>query len=185
LSVTHQTLAGCIDQLVRQDSEGGKRAQAAAAALFDAVFGPNLIDCGRINDPSRQHPGDVCIRDRNDLSLWEKAIEVRDKVVEPHDVMTFLNKCLSMGVREAAVLMASSRQQELDYHALATWAADRGMGLTLFYGWQNLTEQILFWSQEPAPEVTALVVEAVEQRLIALEASSSAFAAWHALTRNA
>lgn len=182
LSVNPDNLAFCIDELVKADSEGGKRAQAAAAALFDSVYGPVRVECGRINDPSRRHPGDVCVKN-NEIGGWEKAIEVRDKLVEEHDVRTFLNKCLSMGVRQAGMLMAARNQNELDYSSLNQFALQRGMGLQLFYGWGDLTAQVLFWSSEPAPEVVALVVEGLDQRLIELEVSSEGFALWGALTR--
>lgn len=182
LTVTPNNLADRIDELVKKSSEGGKRAQAAAAALFDSVYGPLRIECGRINDPSRRHPGDVCVK-RNDASGWEKAIEVRDKLVGEHDVRTFINKCLSMGVRQAVMLMASRIQPELDYSSLSQWALERGVGLQLFYGWRELSAQVLFWSPEPAPEAVALVVEALDQRLMELEVSSEGFALWDALTR--
>ena len=44
-------------QFTDEDSEGGKRGQALAAAAFDLVF--DDVRMGRINDPSRRFPGDV------------------------------------------------------------------------------------------------------------------------------
>lgn len=183
LTVTPFTLGRCIHALVSEDSENGKRAQAVVAGLFDAVYGPTRVECGRVNDPSRHHPGDVCVRGAADAERWEKAVEVRDKLVNPHDVRVFLAKCLSMGVREAAVVMAAQGQQSMDHAPLMAWALTRGLGLTLFYGWSELTEQVLFWSPEPSPEVVALVVESVEQRLMALEVSAAAYAEWGRLVR--
>jgi hypothetical protein len=109
------------------------------------------------------YPGDVCVRSQEDSSNWEKAFEVRDKPVTETDVRIFGKKCVDMGVREAAVLMASDAQQRLDVANLGKWAQDFGLGLTLFHGWPGFIEQALFWSEQGrlgasgASAVTALV----------------------------
>lgn len=79
--VTPQGLEKAISSLVGANSEGGKRAQAVVAGLLDVVTGPDRVESGRVNDPSRHYPGDVAVRDANDHAKWEKAIEVRDKPV--------------------------------------------------------------------------------------------------------
>lgn len=63
-------LVGAICALVGDESEHGRRAQAVVAGLMDAFAGSDRVDSGRINDPSRNHPGDVYVRDVNDLSAW-------------------------------------------------------------------------------------------------------------------
>ena len=179
--VTPEALASAIAKLVAADSEGGKRAQAAVAGLFDVVAGPERVDSGRINDPSRHYPGDVCVRTAEDPSKWEKALEVRDKPVAVSDVHVFARKCAEMGVRDAAVVMVSSRQPELDTAALAAWASQYGIGLTLFAGWSPLVDQALFWSPLPKPVAAARAVGFIDDRLKAVEASGAAVALWHSL----
>lgn len=183
LSVTPESLVHCIAALVGEDSEGGRRAQAVVAGLFDVFAGDDRVESGRINDPSRKYPGDVCIGSFDDG--WEKAVEVRDKSVSLSDVHIFGKKCVDMGVREAAVVMASSKQQPLDGEALATWAAGYGIGLTLFYGWSTFVDQALFWARSSKPEAAIAAVERIEARLIAVEASPAAVASWQAMTRAA
>ena len=98
-------LPAAIRALVRENSENGKRAQAVVAGLLDAFAGPDRVESGRINDPSRHHPGDVCVRSAEDRSRWEKAFEVRDKVVSVSDVRLFTRKCLTMGVLVGCICM--------------------------------------------------------------------------------
>jgi hypothetical protein len=113
----------------------------------------------------------------------EKAVEVRDKLVSESDVHIFVRKCASMGVRDAAVVMASPSQKPLDGDALASWASDFGVGLTLFYGWRTLVEQSLFWASAPKPDAARVAVERIVARLIGVEASPEAVALWQRLVR--
>lgn len=181
-ALTPAELLTAIEALVGENAEGGRRAQAVAAGLFDAVFGPERVESGRINDPSRKYPGDVCVRSATDAEGWEKAVEVRDKPVSLSDVYVFGAKCLAMNVRDAAVLMASGQQNVLDDDAIDAWAEARGLGLTLFYGWDDLVEQALYWSPAAKPDAARATAGFIHERLITVEASPEAVASWATLT---
>ncbi len=182
VKVTPDSLAACIARLVAEDSEGGARAQAVVAGMFDVFAGVERVESGRINDPSRKYPGDVCVR-LAEGNGWEKSVEVRDKPVRMADVHIFGKKCANMGVREAAIVMASPSQERLDDRSLAQWAGDFGLGLTLFYGWATFVDQALFWAPIPKPLAAAQAVTTIEARLVAVEASPEAVATWQELTR--
>jgi hypothetical protein len=181
VSISWTGLGSAITALVAENSEGGKRAQAAVAGMLDLVAGPDRVESGRINDPSRHYPGDVAVRGVG--GEWEKAIEVRDKYVRESDVYLFGQSCLNRGVREAAVVLAHASQNQLDDTAVTTWAAQFGLGLTLFYGWECFVDQALFWSATPKAEGVTEAVHFIESRLIAVEASPAAIQTWQALTR--
>ena len=185
LAVTTENLASFIDLLVRDNSEGGARAQAAAAGLLDVFAGDGRVVSGRINDPSRHYPGDVCVlADTEDgINTWEKAIEVRDKPVSASDVRIFCATCAHKGAREAAVLMVAPGQPQLDDNALRDGANAKGIGLTLFHGWDSFTSQVLFWASSPKVLGVAEAVERIEARLIEVEASPESVQKWHSLTR--
>jgi hypothetical protein len=170
-----------VRAFVAENSEGGRRAQAVAAGLFDVFAGPARVESGRINDPSRKYPGDVCIRVAADSEQWEKAVEVRDKPVRAADVQIFGAKCIEMGVREGAVLMAADAQPALDEEALIAWAAERGLSLTLFHGWDSFIDQLLFWSELPKPVAASAAIEHVRARLVTVEASPAAVELWQTL----
>jgi hypothetical protein len=167
-----------VIQFTREYSEGGRRAQAIVAGLLDVFAGTERVESGRINDPSRHYPGDVCIRSTSDPQVWEKAFEVRDKPVSASDVQIFGKKCIDVGVREAAVVMVNEGQQALDRAALEAWAASFGIGLTLFHGWEAFIEQVLFWSEKPQPIAANLATERIHARLVAVEASEEAVQLW-------
>lgn len=181
LAVSPETLVESIKELVRQNSEGGRRAQAVVAGLLDVFAGSERVVSGRINDPSRKYPGDVCVQLSESPVVWEKAIEVRDKPVSASDVQVFANKCVAMCVREAALVMVSDRQLPLDAHTLSHWAESLGIGLTLFYGWDIFVDQALFWAAMSKPEAANLAVGFIHQRLVAVEASPEALEIWQRL----
>ena len=112
--ISPEQLTAAIQTFVREDSEGGRRAQAVVAGLLDVFAGEVRVESGRINDPSRHYPGDVCIRAAKDPGSFRKAIEVRDKPVHLSGIQIFCKKCIDKGVLEAAVVMVSDRQQPID-----------------------------------------------------------------------
>ena len=180
--ITAGTLSSAIRALIQAGSESGRRAQAAVAGLMDAFAGPDRVESGRINDPSRRHPGDVCVRAVDDPDTWEKAFEVRDKPVTASDVKIFANKCIDMGVREAAIVAIADSQASLDDTKLSEWANELGMGMTLFTSWESIVDQTLFWAGEPKSTVARRAVGFIHDRLIAVETTPEAVSLWAQLT---
>jgi hypothetical protein len=177
-SISPEQLVTEVTKFVEQNSENGRRAQAIVAGLMDTTVGVERVESGRINDPSRKYPGDVCIRAVDETEGWEKAFEVRDKPVSFSDVQIFAKKCIDMGVRSAAVVMVSAQQTKLDGTKLASWANDFGIGLTLFYGWQAIISQALFWSHDPTPVSATKAAAFIHERLVAVEVSPAAVELW-------
>ena len=139
-------------------------------------------ESGRINDPSRKYPGDVCIRAIDSEEGWEKAFEVRDKPVSYSDVQIFAKKCIDMGVRSAAVVMVSRQQSTLDNAKLVQWASEFGIGLTLFYGWEPIVSQALFWSPDPLPVAARNAARFIHDRLVSVEVAPETVAQWQEAT---
>ena len=176
-NITPALLAATIQKYVELNSERGKRAQAIVAGLLD-VFAPDCVESGRINDPSRKYPGDICLRSEPNSHGWDKAFEVRDKPVAISDVQIFGKKCVDMRVREAAVVMVNDRQPALDAAKLTQWASGFGLSLSLFHGWPEFVDQVLFWSASPKMEGAKNAVTFIHDRLIAVEASPKSVALW-------
>ena len=181
--ITPDRLADVIGEFVEQESEGGRRAQAVVAGLMDLFAGTDRVETGRINDPSRNYPGDVCVRDEPNGSVIEKAIEVRDKPVSMSDVHIFVRKCIAMDVQEAALVAASTRQEPLEQATMTEWANELRIGLTIFSGWSTFVDQALFWSRLPKSAAAFEAVTAIRERLIGVEAMPEAVTLWQQLTQ--
>ena len=102
--------------------------------------------------------------------------------VKTSDVQIFGKKCIDRGVREAALVMVSDQQKSLDGLALKMWANGFGIGLTIFYGWEDFVDQALFWSDLAKPIVAVQAVGFIHERLIMVEASPDAVQLWQSLT---
>ena len=183
LTITARELSVAIRTFVQDNSEGGRRAQAVVAGLMDVFAGPERVVTGRVNDPSRGYPGDVCVRDIDDPNAWEKAFEVRDKPVILSDVRIFGRKCQSMGVREAAVVATANGQAPLNDVRLSASAGEPELGVTLFTSWEAIVAQTLFWANDSGAKGASRAVGFIHLRLVTVEAIPSGVELWAQLTR--
>lgn len=180
-TITPDQLIQHIQEFVGAKSEGGRRAQAVVAGLLDVFAGRERVVAGRVNDPSRHYPGDVCVHEAGNSSKWEKAFEVRDKVVGLSDVMIFCERCLEDQVGEAVIVAISPKQPKIPTEALEAWSDENGVGVTIFMDWSDLTSQLMFWADSPRYELTQPAIAAIHARLIEVEASEQGVADWAAI----
>lgn len=177
VGVSVDKLIEAIETLVRDDSEGGRRAQAVVAALMDVLAGEERVDARRVNDPSRSVPADVNVRSMSEAG-WERAFEVRDKPVSREDLYLLASKCIEAGVGEAVMVAIAPAPEIRLLDEAKAWAAERGVNLVLFSDWGTLVGQALHWAPLPSLEAATLVPGRVEQRLIEVEASTEALKLW-------
>lgn len=186
-SLSPTDLLSVIQEFVSSASEGGRRAQAVVAGLLDVVAGTGRVLAGRINDPSRHHPGDVAITAveaaDSKMVIYEKAFEIRDKPTQFSDVTIFGRTCADRGVREAAMVLASATQPDLDAADVLHWSRSFGVSMTIFVGWCDFVDQCLFWAAAPKPAAARLAIETIRNRLRDVEASPAALLMWTELTR--
>lgn len=166
-----------IADFVNEDSEGGKRAQAVAAGLCDILFGSELVDARRINDPSCEYPGDIGIKSRKDIRLIARAIEVKDKPVSAGDLKTFIDNVHVAGIRVAAMLAVSSAQPFLDVDEAVRWAETRGIRFRVFLGWSEMVKEAMYWTDLPGIAIGS-AVHAIAKRLESYEVSQLAIESW-------
>jgi len=174
-------LVDAIRTLVEANSEGGRRAQAAVAALLDAVFGADRVHTGRINDPDRHIPGDVAVSKSESEGVWDRVFEVRDKPVSEEDLLLFAHKAAQEGVPIAAVVAVATRQEPFSEQSAREWARERGVELTVFWGWEPLVSQVVLWSPRSEAETICDAALAVRDRLVEVEASVEAVEMWVSL----
>lgn len=175
-------LTARLDSFVGKRSEGGKRAQAVAAAILSEIFESTVL-VTRVNDPDRRFPGDVEVRDLSAPGHVIKAFEVRDKQVTEADIFHLLTKCHARGVSRAGIVCVARNQERLDLRSAMEHAHQLGLGLRVYYGWAELLEDALFLSRE-APRVTAQRLgNRIFERLIELEVSPAGLEAWRTIVR--
>ena len=171
-------LLNWIDRFVKDDSEGGRRAQAIAAGLMDVVEGSENVETGRINDPDRRFPGDVAAYSRGKERKVVRVLEVRDKALSESDLRVFASKASQFGVARAGILAVAPTQQQLDLAEAQAEAAAEGVNLELFIGWTAFVRQLFFWLRGDAADPVRHAHERIYARLVELECSAEGQTAW-------
>lgn len=180
-SLSVSQLISRIETFVSENAEGGKRAQAVAAALLDGYAGKDRVSTSRVNDPSKHAPGDVNVHYAHDPEKWESVFEVRDKPIKESDMYAFAEKAIKAGAHDAGMLVVSGKQPQIDSISPIDWAADRGLALILFMGWKGFIEQLLFWSPAPSLATTQAIPKLIFDRLVELEVSKTGTDRWREL----
>ncbi len=135
--LTQTSLVSIIDQFVAEDSDGGRRAQAAVAGMLDAAYGEEHVVVGVINDPDRHAPLDVSVTD--DGGMFTVAFEVKDKPVSDYHVRSTVEKTVkNHAIRNLAFVAISKQQLIRDFDQVVLWAARHGVKLTMFLDWASL-----------------------------------------------
>ncbi|CAN7660625.1 restriction endonuclease, SacI family [Phenylobacterium sp. LjRoot225] len=172
-------LANRISAFVQANSEGGRRAQAAAAGLMDIVTDSQRVDVRRVNDPSRSVPGDVNVRAVGGGG-WARIFEVRDKPITREDLYVLIRKCQETSVTEAVMVATAPAQPPVPVEEAQRWAAERGVNLTAFFDWRSLVRQALLWAEPSSFAAAGLAPARIERRLIELEVAEASVAQWAA-----
>ncbi len=176
--ITTERFIQAVAEVVSADSESGKRAQSVAAGLMDVFVGDERVETQRVNDPDRHFPGDVGVTSASDETRWEKVFEVRDKVVDESDLYLFAQKVAKSKIGDAAVLAVATRQGAFPVEKSRSFAASQGVSLTVFFGWESFIRQVVFWCETPQTEAIQAAVNAVYERICALEVSRQGADLW-------
>jgi hypothetical protein len=163
--LTQGELIDILESFVSANSEGGRRAQATAAAMLDSAFGDMYVLVGVINDPDRRTPLDVSVKyyevghsttvsvDRNlsgyhssllatsnGLSnTFHTAFEIKDKPIQEYHVRSSIEKTVKDHAVRNLVFVAVGEDQATDvFDEVIQWAAKRGVKVSVFCNWINL-----------------------------------------------
>ncbi len=176
--ITQQKFIIELDNFVKTDSEGGKRAQAVVAGVIDSSsIAEEIVTVGKINDPSRKFPGDIIIRDPAGNCVL--TFEVRDKPVSREDLFLFARKALESKAPAAAVIAVASDQLQIQVDECIAWADERGLRFKVFLGWESLINSALFWARgDKDIALIEQVLSNIYERLQLLEVSPACLEEW-------
>jgi hypothetical protein len=91
--------------------------------------------------------------------------------------------CADSSVPVAAMVMVAAGQNAIDSDRIRAIGDQYSIYLMLFHGWDGFVEQCLFWAPIATSDAAESAVEAIRERLIAIEASPEAVSMWDKLTR--
>lgn len=178
-SVPLDELAKRIKSFVASKSERGKRAQAVAAGVLDALHGEHsVLVSSSVHDPDRAFPGDVA-------TLYNGTIiacyEVRDKTVSLHDAAAFLQKAAERGVTRVGIIAVGGGQETLDSEFVAQPHRAQRTLVRFYTNWYGFIEDMAHRSLGHPSDFLSSVAQRISQRLSDLDVSVSGQREWREL----
>jgi len=163
-----------VKDFLRLDAQDRpKRLQAFAAACLDLLSAD--VGSRRLNDPSRDLPGDVHVRIDGEVIL---AMEVRGKAVTVADLSTFATACDRSRVHRAVMFVDAAYQLNLDEHVQAQNQLIRTTQVTAFTAAPQLLAAALVWANAPLESAIASFSSRFLERLQEIELTLSTLQEW-------
>lgn len=152
------------DFLRPESKERPRRLQAFAAACLDLVF--EDVKVRRLNDPSRDAPGDVQVVDGGGVAV---AVEVRGKAVDQTALGVFARHCQEAQVAKAVMFVDAEGQGALDAISLMKSNRLSLVSLIVFSSWRRLLSDSILWTSVPAECIPGRIAERFLERLADIE----------------
>lgn len=150
-----------------------QRLQAFAAACLDIIFSD--VKTRRINDPSRDLPGDVHAVEGNTVLL---AMEVRGKPVTASELSSFAKACVTSMVNRAVLFVDSSQQEKLEVESIANDVGTQGTQLIVFDSAAALLEGVFLWARIPLPNAVEAFAKGLLTRMKEIELTVPTLQEW-------
>jgi len=169
-------LVDSTSDFICANPEHGRRGQAFVAAAFD-LASPN-VRSARVNDPSRNFPGDVQVLEAGVAIL---AVEVRQKTVTFEEAIQFAASLRKGKVAKGLIAMLDPAQQRLDgADLLVESESQHGVVLAGSYGVQEVLLDVSIWGGVSLTEIGMRFPDRMLKRLEEIETSAEGIADWAA-----
>jgi hypothetical protein len=173
-TLTVQRVVAAVEIFLGEDVDRPQRTQAIVAATFDVTH--HDVRSRKINDPSRDYPGDVQAFEDDGPIL---AAEARAKSVRSTEVESFAFACRQAGIERAFMIVLWPSHQALPVKMLRQKALDyTGVLLTVVENVEDLLIDVFGWSDLALPTALRRFTVSVLTRLKEIEASDHSLAQW-------
>lgn len=173
-ALTVPRVVATVESFLGEGVDRPRRTQALIAAAFDVTH--DDVRSRKINDPSRDYPGDVQAFDGDSPIL---AIEARAKSVRPTEVQGFVAACREAGIDRAFMIVMWPGHQALPAADLRRKALqDADVLLTIIEDAEDLLLDVFGWSDLSLPTALRTFTISVLTRLKEIEATDHSLAQW-------
>jgi hypothetical protein len=140
VEMTVTWLSESVHAFLNDNIDRPRRTQALVTGAFDVIY-PD-VRSRRINDPSRDYPGDIQVfLDEHPLL----SAEVRAKKVLPTEVTAFVAACRDARIERAFVIVLAPLHEPLPISDLQRIAIENhGVLLTIIETHENLIDEVLW-----------------------------------------
>ncbi|MEZ5076713.1 MAG: restriction endonuclease, SacI family [Solirubrobacterales bacterium] len=169
-----EDLIGIVDRFVRAVPEGGRRAQALAAAVLDCAF--EYVELQPINSP---HPGDVRVLSKDQIIL---AVEAKQLPVSEAVPSELSREAVGLGADLALLVVISEEHAPLDRDRVQREALrDDGTLLVVCEGVLEFVSLVAVFSGTPGFKIEEDLPGAFAARLREIGASEKGQDEWKQL----
>jgi hypothetical protein len=173
-AIPMEDLLGVIDRFLREDPEGGRRAQAFVAATLDCVF--DEVDLQPINSP---HPGDVRVSAEGKVRL---PVEVKQLPVGEATALELAREAAELGADLALLVVIADRHSAIDRERVRREALrDHGVLLVTCESVTEFVASVAALSRTTASQLEADLPGAFAVRMREQEVSKHGQEAWRQL----
>jgi hypothetical protein len=170
----HEVLRSVTEYLAPGVPERPKKLQAFVAAAYDLTH--DDVRSRKINDPSRDYPGDVQAY-LNGVPFL--AVEVRGKAVPATELDAFVTSCAEVGITRVAVLVDAPVHRPINRDDLnSRFLGSGSVHLAIYESITDLVESALEWTDEPQDLAASLFVTSALARLKEVEVADAALERW-------
>lgn len=170
-------LVGIVDRFVRVAPEGGKRAQALAAAVLDCAF--DVVELQPINSP---HPGDVRVLSEDRIVL---AVEAKQLPVGEAVASELAREAAGLGADLALLVVIAEKHAPLDRDRVQRGALrDDGTLLMVCESVLELISSVAVLSATSAVQIEEDLAGAFAARLREIGASKKGQDEWRQLVED-
>ncbi len=179
-ALTVPRVIAAVESFLGEGVDRPRRTQALIAAAFDVTH--DDVRSRKINDPSRDYPGDVQAFDDDGPIL---AVEARAKSVRPTEVQSFVAACREAGIDRAFLIVIWPGHQALPAADLRSKALrDADVLLTIIENVEDLLLNVFDWSDLPLPAALLTFTMSLLTRLKEIEATDHSLAQWVGLLQH-
>ena len=172
-----EDLVGIVDRFVRAAPEGGRRAQALAAAILDCAF--DDVDLQPINSP---HPGDVRVLSEGQIVL---AVEAKQLPVTEAVASELSREAADLGADLGLLVVIADQHAPLDRDRVQREALrDDGTLLIVCESVLELIALVAVLSGTPAARIEEELPGAFAARLQEIGVSKNAQGEWSQLVED-
>ncbi|HUY44908.1 MAG TPA: restriction endonuclease, SacI family [Streptosporangiaceae bacterium] len=176
-ALTVPRVVAAVESFLGEGVDRPRRTQALIAAAFDVTH--DDVRSRKINDPSRDYPGDVQAFEGDEPIL---AVEARAKSVRATEVESFVSACREAGVERAFMIVLWPAHQALPAKALRRKALDDAdILLTIIEDVEDLLLDVFGWSDLSLAAALRTFTVSVLTRLKEIEATDHSLAQWVSL----
>lgn len=168
-------LSYALDDFLRQEAtERPRRLQAFAAACLDLSHSD--VRSRKLNDPSRDVPGDVQAYSNDHILV---SVEVKGRRVPMSELDAFADACSNASIRRAALFVDSLDHVPLDLRDTTSQALrQESVFMTLFEGADALMRAAIFWSGRSTDEAVRMLADSFLARLREIEIPLESLEQW-------